>query len=77
VSRLVPKRPPRDAPRADRLRYARHWAIIGAVLAIPVWAVVFLWARSEVAIVLFVVVTVVTLLNIASLQWQIARAKQQ
>jgi hypothetical protein len=49
-------------------------AILGAVLSIPVWALVFLWSRSATAIVLFAVVLAVTLLNLASLQWRIHRA---
>jgi hypothetical protein len=76
VARLVPRRLPSDASDADRLRYVRHWAVVGALLAIPFWVLVLLFLKSEGATLLFAVVIAVTLLNIATLTWRINRAKR-
>jgi hypothetical protein len=75
VSRVVPRRLPADATQADRLRYVRHWAIVGALFAVPFWVLVFL--PSGAARLLFVVVISVSLLNVASLSWRIRRVERR
>ena len=77
VSRLFPQRLPREAGSVERLRYVRHWAIVCALIAIPVWVLVFVWVHSSAAVVLFAAVTALTVVNIASLTWRIDRAERQ
>jgi hypothetical protein len=77
VPRVIPQRLPPGATSIDRLRYVRRWAIVGALLAIPFWALVFVWVRSTAVVVLFAVVTALTALNIASLTRQIGRVERE
>jgi hypothetical protein len=77
VSRLVPQPPSPQATKAERLRYARRWAIVATLVAVPVWVLVFLWVQSSAAVVVFVAVAVLTVVNIASLTWRIARAERR
>jgi hypothetical protein len=77
MTRLVPRRPAPDAHEVDRLRYVLYWAITGAVLAVPVWAVVFLFMRGVAVVLIFAAVTTLTLLNLASLRRKIDRAKRR
>jgi hypothetical protein len=77
VPGLIPEPPSPDASKAERLRYARHWAILAGMVAIPVWIFVFVWVKSSAAVLAFVAVAVLTVINIASLTWRIARAERR
>lgn len=77
MTRLLPQRPAPDATELDHLRYVRHWAIIGALLSIPVWALLLLTAPGDVTILVFAAVTALTVYNIVSLSRRIARAERR
>jgi hypothetical protein len=77
LPRLVPQPPSPNATAAERLRYARRWAIVAALIAVPVWVLVFVWVDNSAVLLVFVAVIVLTVLNLASLTWRIARAERQ
>jgi hypothetical protein len=74
---LIPRAPSPGATDSDRLRYVRRWAFLGFGLAIPIWVFVFLFVRTDVAAVAFALVTVLSVLNIASVTWRIRRADRR
>jgi hypothetical protein len=50
---------------------------LGLLLAVPVWGLVFLFVRTDVALIAFAAVTAMFVLNIASLTWRIGRAERR
>jgi hypothetical protein len=77
VFRAFPPPLPPAASDADRLRYLRHWAIVGVVLGAPVWVLVFAFVKGEGAKIIFAVIAALTVLNIVSLTLRIERAKRR
>jgi hypothetical protein len=76
MRRLTPTAPPDGASEAERLRYVREWAVIGAIGGIPVWAMALVFVDGDGVRVAFVAVALLTLLNIASLNRKIRRAEE-
>jgi hypothetical protein len=75
MPRLFPAKLPEDATDEALWRYVRHWAVVGAVLAVPVYAVVLSQTTAPPVLALLVAVTTLTVLNIVSLTRKIRHAQ--
>jgi hypothetical protein len=71
----ITRRLPPEPTQEDRLRYVRHLGIRGALVALPFWAVIFVFTQGAGVTVLFAVVMALSVVSIAWLSWLISRAK--